>query len=231
MAFTRDVATVFRGVRDLSMFFDKRTTPDAVLLRAYNRYQAQLIAKIPDFKRDSMIQDSTTVSLSGYSFSADESGAVLPEATEFLGGDVIFSDSNREPENLRLLPYAQRNAPFFRWGAWIQIPTVQSGIRSPYLKLLGVEADWTGVQEIEVHYYQRLLIGLSTLSSQFELPGDCEDVLVAWGAYLCARRAAEEGNPVDVASFERDWLRSEELYLDQVTGRRRAQIGRATEDW
>lgn len=223
------VATIIRGVRDLSPAFDDRYTTNAVLTRALDRYQNRLWGKIRDIKPDA-IRKTLQINLSTFQWNTVGGFSALTITTEVTDGTVIFTQSDRPAEPFKLVPYAQRFQPFFRWGGWLANEDVPS-LESSVLYLLGVQADWEGVSSIQFHHFPVVQGPLTGLPSEIGLPVDHDDVMVAYGATVCARRARELGLEVDAERIDAEWKEAEELYIDRVTGRRRAKVGVATEVW
>lgn len=223
------VATIIRGVRDLSPSFDDRYTTNAVLLRALDRYQNRLWGQIRDIKPDA-IRKTLQLTIGTFQWDAQGGYSATVATTEFTDGTVLFTQSDRPAEPFKIVPYAQRFQPFFRWGGWLAHEDVPSS-ESSVLRLLGVESDWEGVASIELHHFPLVQNALTTLQSTIDLPVNHDDVMVAYGATVCARRAREHGLEVDADRIDQEWVAAEELYIDRVTGRRRAKVGVATETW
>lgn len=221
-------ASVIRGVRDLGPAFDDRYTPKAVLLRALARYQDQLFGKLVDLRLDALRQ-TQSITISTYNFASD-SGTTLTAALHYQGGSVIFSDSSRRREPLDLVPYHhRRHFDVYRWPAYIF--GGNAAVPGPRIQLLGTAANWSGVDRIEVDYFPKVQTPPSGMNSAFELPDDHLDVLVAYGALVCARRAKRLGLEVDTKDYEQELVVAEELYISRITGRNRARVGTASEMW
>ncbi len=227
------VAEIITGVRDLSPYFDDLNTPNAVLLRALARYQDELFGKVADLHPQALAK-AQVVAISTIDWSAPYV-SLSADVLRPVGGRVRLKDSNiSEEEPFHILPEVDRtpqNRSYRYSGYWVgpspNFPSGQ-GTTTGFIQLAGQAADWEAALTLYIDYFPRVQLQPSTLASVFELPGAHADVLVAWGGLIAARRVSER---VDVAEYSDTWLLAEERYLDLVTGRRRAKVGPATENW
>ena len=211
------VADVIRNARDMAPVFDERWTTNAVLLRGLSRYQQTLLAKIADWKRDALV---TTEEIDFPLIEHDE-GETIPAHILVHGGSVVFTDTNRDPVDLRLVEYRFRNDRHrFQYAAYIQ---------GTKFYPLGKAEDWTGVLRVDLDYFPQGT-ALTALASTFTLPDDPLDVLTAFAANLMASRA-EKDAPIDRQGFTETLVVAESNYLDQVTGRNRAVVSGTQEVW
>lgn len=209
-----DVEQVILNARDEHPAFTRRSTPDAPLLRFLTRLQQRLLSEISHWKKDA-VQEVYEVDLPLVEF---DDGEELPAHLLVHGGTVYFNHASRDPEELHVVQFADRLRRYrFRWGAYVQVST---------LKLLGREQDWSTVDRLEVFYFPE---GpeLTARDSEFILPGQPLNCLTAAVADFLASRT--EG--VDVQEYAARAGASEEAYLDQVTGRRRATVSKVREVW
>lgn len=229
------VGRVVTLARNQHPLFRKQATGDPLVWKFLTEYQRELLARIADLQRDA-VRELESIDLpledhdAGVLFLQNELESVDDENPGYIlihGGDVIFSDAQREKEELNLLLFENRfDRDRFHWPAYIQ------GYR---LHLVGPAVDWSTVIRIDLHYFPAGLTLRGPLQ-RFELPGHSTSVLAAAAAhYLAVRADAElnpkQGRPVDVDRFESKRVELEEKYLDVVTGRRRARVSTVKEVW
>lgn len=212
------VADVLLHVRDLHPAFARRQVGDGPVLRFLTRYQQERLARLAQVKKDA-VQSTFELEVPAEADFAD--GDYVPDNHQVHGGDVVFTDTNIPKEPLEIVSFAQRLEDR-RWGAFVHGRSI---------KLLGLFSDWAGVDHIDIYYFP---VGedLTGRDSEFDLPGQPLTMLVAaTGAFLGSRPVPEGSPPVDVVALLAEKQKAEEEWLDQVTGRRYATVGRIREVW
>lgn len=213
------VADVLLHARDAHPAFNRRATGDGPVLRFLTRYQQDILSRLAQIKK-SAVQSTFELEVPAEADFAD--GDYLPEHILVHGGDVVFTDTNRAKKPLALVTFAQRLEDR-AFGAYVQDRNI---------KLLGVFSDWADVDHIDVYYFPR---GeeLTGRTSEFDLPGQPLAMLVAAAVHFLAGRATvtEADPPLDVAGLKHEKYEAEEVWIDQVTGRRYAVVGSVREVW
>ena len=176
--------------------------------------------QITEIKPDAVLATDTIA----FPLADHDAGATVTDHVRPIGGRVNFTDTNLESVPIDIVTYyGQDSRHSFRYGVYVDTPNVTLFPNGP-------AADWSGVATLEFDY-QPHTTQLTGKASNFTLPGDPLDCLVAFAAYFMENRLARlekrKPDPVLVAEY----ASAEELYLDQVTGRRKAQVGPGREVW
>lgn len=205
-------ADVVNTARDEHPAFDRTSTPDIVALRALARYQQELLGRIFDEKPDA-VHLAQEVELPLDDFAA---GIALDDCLQVHGASVYYRSPDRPPEAVTFVGYPQRFAHLGGRAAYRQADRIF---------LLGTPEDWRDVEKIVIDLFPR---GPDSLGPKdpLVLPGQAMAPCAAAVALLMARRA-EVVSDAHYAAVER----AEELYLNQVTARRRAVVSPIQDYW
>lgn len=203
-----DAAGIINGARDAHPALDKKSTPDHVALRWLAKYQQGLLTEIAQWKPDALHVDQE-IDLPLVDFDA---GEALDEYLVLHGGTITFVDTQRKPEPLVLVDYLLRLD---------QPPPLAAYVRAGTLFLLGTAEDWTDVSTVTLDLFPAGPDALE-LTEELLLPGTPRRACEAALATFMATRA-------EVANKVPDPAGAVDSYLDEITGRRRAKVGRIRE--
>lgn len=196
------------AARDVHPKFDKQSTPDPPALRHLAQYQQELLAAIAETKIDA-VHEKQQINFPLVDFSA---GAVLHPVLRVHGATVHFIDTDRKPENVTLVEFPLRLDECRFPAAYIE-----AGVFKP----LGIADDWEEVSHVVVDCFP---LGPDELAPNDDLvlPGSPMRACVAsLSAFMAVRAEVSVPDP----------NRARESYLDEVTQRKRAKVGRIREIW
>lgn len=207
---------VIHAARDAHPGFSRSAAPDAVVLRALARYQQELLGRIAAIKQDAVhVEVDVALPLADFDAGAHiAQGDDPPVPVEYITvhGAVAHPsapDHSRTP--IRLVPYVQRTERF---------STLAAYLRGERLFLLGTADDWKGVDRITVDLFPVGPNSIDFHTGALMLPGRAQATCVAAMALFMAGRVPEAPAQTLAAMA----AAAEELYLDQVTDRRRAKV-------
>lgn len=209
-------ADVVNTARDEYPTFDRKSTPDAVALRALARYQQELLGRIFDEKPDAVhLAQEVELPLDDYA-----AGIQIEDCLQVHGASVHYRAPGRRPEDVRIVGYPLRHARIAGPAAYRQ---------ADRLFLLGTPADWRHAEKVVIDLFPR---GPDTLGPKdpLVLPGQAMPPCAAALAVLMARRTDPEHRP-PLAELREQAMEAEELYLNRVTGRRRAIVSVTRDVW
>ncbi len=204
---------LIRSARDEARDFDDRHHPDPVLVRHLSRYQRRLVSRVVQLNPAAMTTFQTT-SLPLADFDA---GVTVPdfkrpaqielEASPGSGTRVPKYESN-------LVPWEER----FRFH-------LAAYVRGSTLYLTGQAQDWVGFNTLRFYYVAEVDV-LTDGDSVLVLPNAAEPVLVAYLAYVMAKRGSgEEAGRPDPKTFRADWRETEEEFLDEMARQSQSELG------
>lgn len=211
------VADVLLHGRDAHPAFDRRWTPDGPVLRFLSRYQQEMLSRLAQIKRDAM---QTAWDIEIPAEDAWEDGEFVPDRILLHGGTVVFTDTSRPAEELDLLEFSQRFEDR-SWGVYFL---------GGMLRFSGLHSDWTEVDHVTLYYFPQG-DDLTAKTDLFVLPGQSLRLLVPAAAAFLAKRAVGLGQDVDAAALVAEQRTAEDLWLDEVTNRRRAIVGSTRSVW
>lgn len=199
---------VINAARDRHAAFDRRRTPDGVLLRHLSAYTKQLHGRISSIDPDILrVEQSTAFPLADH-----EAGITLPD-NRFVAA-VSIADNSTPANNypIELIPAITRNdlnAPVL--AAW-QIGS-KIYLRSP-------ASLWTRASSIAISYIA-IPVPLTKLSDTLAVPDTAELACIESVALLLARRGHNDPNlpRIVVREFADVFTDAEDQFLKDIANR------------
>ena len=188
-------------------FAEGRRHPSPVLLRRLSRYQRELASKLIRLRPSALVAVlETALPLADFDL-----GIELPDYKYPAACEAIETDGTERPVDL--VSWQSRLQ-------WVRAAYLRSG----FLYLTGIAADWSGFTQINFSYVPELE-ALTGLNDVLIVPNAAEACLVADLSYFMARRGQKDPDvePPDTAAFAAAWSAAEEHFLNEQGRHTQAQ--------